>query len=183
MGVACRLYLWGNRLSVSYFRESMNTGFRYVANYTSYAYKEYDASKITGSALQGPPSLDDLPYTDKKILGGYNKATNGSRLLKEGVEFQFRSQRIKPLRTVVNLSGAWFRSTYTNSIRMPRTVSEMVDGQSISDSYIGIYNWDDGNVYQQFNTNLMFDTQIPEWGLIFLLRCNACGLPASRLLS
>ena len=157
----------GNRLSVSYFRESMNTGFRYVANYTSYAYKEYDASKITGSALQGPPSLDDLPYTDKKILGGYNKATNGSRLLKEGVEFQFRSQRIKPLRTVVNLSGAWFRSTYTNSIRMPRTVSEMVDGQSISDSYIGIYNWDDGNVYQQFNTNLMFDTQIPEWGLIF----------------
>ena len=101
------------------------------------------------------------------VLDGYNQAANGSKLLKEGVEFQFHSQRIQPLYTTINLNGAWFRSTYTNSQRMMRTVSEVVNGQSISDKYVGIYNWNDGNVYNQFNTNILLDTQVPQWGLIF----------------
>ena len=156
-----------NRLSMSYFREKMNSGFRYMANYMPYLYKEYDATAIKSSELQGPPDLATLPYVEKTVLDGYNRAANGSQLKKEGVEFQFHSQRIKPLYTTINLNGAWFRSTYNNSQRMMRTVSEVIDGQSVSDKYVGYYNWDDGNVYNQFNTNLLLDTQVPQWGLIF----------------
>lgn len=157
----------GNRLSVTYFRETMNSGFRYMASYASYFYKKYDDGNIVSSELQGPPDLADLPYTETKKLDGYSKAANGSYLLKEGVEFLFNSKRIKPLRTAINVSGAWFRSTYTNSLPTFRTVSEVVNDVSISDRYVGLYDWNDGNTYQQFNTNLMLDTQIPEWGLIF----------------
>lgn len=157
----------GNRLSVTYFRESMNSGFRYMSSYSSYFYKKYDDSNIVSSELQGPPDLADLPYKEVNELNGYSKAANGSHLLKEGVEFQFNSKRIKPLRTAINVSGAWFRSTYTNSLPTFRKVTEVVDGVPISNNYIGLYDWNDGNTYQQFNTNLMLDTQIPEWGLIF----------------
>ena len=157
----------GNRLSVNYFKEKMNSGFRYMSYYAPYAYKKYDASGINGAELQGPPALEQLPYQEKTVLDGYSKAANGSKLKKEGVEFQFRSQRIKPLYTTVNVNGAWFRSTYTNSQRMMRTVSEAVNGEALSDKYVGIYDWNDGNVYNQFNTNILLDTQVPQWGLIF----------------
>ena len=165
--VRADIAIGANRLSVNYFKENMTSGFRYMSDYRPYQYKEYDATAINSSQLQGPPDLATLPYVEKTILDGFNRAANGSRLKKEGVEFQFHSQRIQPLYTTINLNGAWFRSTYTNSQRMMRTVSEVVDGQSVSDKYIGYYNWNDGNVYNQFNTNLLLDTQVPQWGLIF----------------
>lgn len=157
----------GNRLSVNYFRENMNSGFRYMNYYAPYTYKQYDASGINSSQLQGPPALEDLPYVTKTVLDGYSKAANGSELKKKGVEFQFHSRRIQPIYTTVNLNGAWFRSTYTNSQRMMRPVSEAVNGEALSDKYVGIYNWNDGNIYNQFNTNVLLDTQVPQWGLIF----------------
>lgn len=157
----------GNRLSVNYFKEHMSSGFRYMSYYAPYAYKKYDASGINSAELQAPPALENLPYQERTILDGYNKAANGSKLKKEGMEFQFHSQRIKPLYTTINFNGAWFRSTYTNSMRMMRTVSEAVNGEALSDRYVGIYNWNDGNVYNQFNTNILLDTQVPQWGLIF----------------
>jgi hypothetical protein len=157
----------GNRLSAAYFVEDMTSGFRFSSSYRAYAYKDYDESAIVSSALQAQPDLATIPYEEKKKLSGYSSAENGSRLKKEGLEFQFNSQRIKPLRTAVTISGAWFRSTYTNSKPMLETVSMVVGDKIISDNYIGLYDWDDGRVNQQFNTNFMFDTQVPELGLIF----------------
>ena len=37
----------------------------------------------------------------------------------------------------------------------------------MADRYVGLYNYTDGRVNDQINTNFMFDTQIPRWGLIF----------------
>jgi hypothetical protein len=159
---------WGaNRLSAACFVEDMTSGFRFSSSYRAYEYKDYDESVIVGSELQAPPDLKNIPYDYKKRLSGYNIAENGSRLKKEGVEFQFNSQRIKPLRTAVTISGAWFRSTYTNSKPMLETVSMVVNDKVLAENYIGLYNWDDGRRNHQFNTNFMFDTQIPEWGFIF----------------
>lgn len=157
----------GNRFSISYFRETMTSGFRYSNYYAPYSYKDYDESSIVSSQLTGPPSLDDIPYTDKKKLDYYKQVENGSKLEKQGIEFQFSSQRIKVLRTAINISGAWFRSVYTNSLPMYYAVSDVVGDVIVQDSYIGLYNWNDGQVNHRFNTNLMLDTQVPEWGLIF----------------
>lgn len=157
----------GNRLSVTYFREELSSGFRYSSYYAPFAYRSYDHTAIDASSLQAPPALEEIPYTDTRRLDGYRQSANGSRLDKEGIEFQFSSQRIRPLRTAVVINGAWFRSTYTNSQPMFETVSEVVDNRPVSDSYVGLYDWNNGRINEQFNTNFMLDTQIPEWGLTF----------------
>jgi hypothetical protein len=156
-----------NRLSVAGFVEEMTSGFRFSSSYRAYEYKDYDESAIKSSELKAPPALENIPFEYRKRLSGYSFAENGSRLKKEGVEFQFNSQRIKSLRTAVTISGAWFRSTYSNSKPMFETVSMVVGEKVIADNYVGLYDWDDGRVNQQFNTNFMFDTQVPEWGFVF----------------
>ena len=110
MGIRADISYNGNRFSVSYFREVMTSGFRYTNIYAPYNYKDYDESAIISSELTGPPLLEKIPYTEKKKLDFYKHAENRSKLNKQGVEFQFSSQRIKPLRTAINISGAWFRT-------------------------------------------------------------------------
>ncbi|MBR1803825.1 MAG: outer membrane receptor protein, partial [Muribaculaceae bacterium] len=46
-------------------------------------------------------------------------------------------------------------------------VKVVLDEHAVSDSYIGYYRMDDVRVNEQLNTNFMFDTQIPRWGLVF----------------
>lgn len=157
----------GNRLSVCYFDELTTSGFRYVGHYAPYAYKDYDESAIDGSALQAPPDPATVPYEWMSKLASYRQPANGSLLRKQGVEWQFTSERIKPLRTAVNFSGAWFKSEYTNSLPVYYPVNDVVDNIPVSDHYVGIYDWDEGQTNWRLSTNLMLDTQVPEWGLIF----------------
>ena len=156
-----------NTISVDYFRENMSLGFRYMAVYGVYDYNDYDETAIDSRSLTGKPSLEGLPYTAKRKLDGYTRADNGTRIDKEGIEFQFTSARIRPLRTRVNINGAWFKTRYSNSLPMFVSVADVVDGSAVSDRYVGLYDWNDGDWNETLSTNLMFDTQIPEWGLIF----------------
>lgn len=156
-----------NRLSVTYFREHMNDGFRYSTVYAPYSYRKYDASAIDPSTLSGQPSLQMIPYTEMTLLDGFRRATNGTRIDKEGIEFQLNTARWKTLHTSLTISGAWFRTTYSNSQMLYSTVPDVVDNQAVSDLYVGLYDYNDGRVNEQINTNFMFDTQIPQWGLVF----------------
>lgn len=151
-----------NSLSVDYFQERMTSGFRYSTVYGTYTYNYYDVTQMSA----GKDYLT-LPYETRQVLDGYQQSSNGSRLLKHGIELQFTSQRIRCLRTRVNITGAWFRSTYTNSQPMFESVSTVIDNQAVSDKYVGLYNWSDGRQNDRLNTNFTFDTQIPEWKLIF----------------
>ena len=59
------------------------------------------------------------------------------------------------------------RSRYPNSQLLFDPVNDVVGGVAVSDRYVGLYNTDDGRVNEQFNTNFMFDTQLPRLGLVF----------------
>ncbi|MDE6490020.1 MAG: TonB-dependent receptor [Muribaculaceae bacterium] len=155
-----------NRLSVTYFQEKMNDGFRYSPQYGVYEYRRYDASAIDPSQLTAPPTIDNLPYTDMTILDGYRMATNGSRIDKKGVEFQINTARWNALRTSLTVTGAWFHTRYSNSQMLYRAVSTVHDNIPVSNRYVGLYDTSDGRVNDQFNTNFMFDTQITRLGLI-----------------
>ena len=157
----------GNRLSVTFFRENMNSGFRYAYVYDTYALRRYDASGIIPGSLTGPPSLESLPYVDTSVLDGYRRVTNGSRIDKTGIEYQINTVRWSPIHTSLIISGAWFRSRYSNSQLLYNPVTDVVGGTAVSDVYVGLYNTDEGRINEQFNTNFMFDTQIPRWGLVF----------------
>lgn len=156
-----------NRLSVGYFNEAMSSGFRYVNVYSAYSYKDYDESSIVSSSLQSQPDLSTIPYVETSKLESYRLAENGSTLNKQGVELQFSSQRIKPIRTAINITGAWFRSTYSNSLPLFISVSDVVDNVSVSDMYVGLYDWEDGQKNHTLTSNITLDTQVPEWGFIF----------------
>ncbi len=156
-----------NTFSVTYFNEKMTSGYRYSSYYTPYAYRKYDVDAIDATALTAPPALEALPYEDVRVLDGYSRAANGSRLDKQGVEFVITTARWRPLATALTVTGAWFRTTYTNSQMMYDPVSDVIDNTIVRNRYIGYYDYNDGRVNEQFNTNFMFDTQITRWGLIF----------------
>ena len=157
----------GNYFSVTYFQENMSSGFRYTSIFKPYYYRKYDPSGIVSSQLTAPPSLDNLPYTDQKVLRSYRKPTNGTRIFKRGIEFTASTERWRALRSKLTVSGAWFKTTYSNSQMLFSTVTDVVNGQAISDKYVGLYNYRDGRVTEQVNTNFMIDTQIPRWSLVF----------------
>lgn len=156
-----------NRLSVTFFDERLRSGFRYSSIYTPYSYREYDASAIDPDMLSAPPYLESLSFTDKTILDGHRVVTNGTRIDKQGVEFQLNTMRWSLLKTSLIISGAWFKSTYSNSQMLYSSVSDVIDGKPVSERYVGIYDYNDGRVNEQFNTNFMFDTQLTNLGLIF----------------
>lgn len=159
---------WGRtNLSVTYFNENLTSGYRYSSVYTPRSFLKYDASSIDPYGLSGPPSLDGLPYEERTVLSSMSKVTNGSRIHKEGVEFQLGTPRWQTLATALTVSGAWLRTTYTNSQMLYQSVSDVVGSQPVYEKYVGIYRTNDGRVNSQLNTNFMFDTQIPRWGLIF----------------
>ena len=145
----------------------MNSGFRYSNIYDAYEYTRYDASGIKPGELTSPPDISTLPSSDERVLRGYRRAENGSRIDKRGVEFQLNTARWKPLATSLIVTGAWFRSRYSNSQMLFDPVSDVVGGTAVSDLFVGLYNSDDGRVSDQFNTNFMFDTQLPKLGLVF----------------
>ena len=151
--------------SIDWFREDMTSGFRYGYNFIPVVSKVYDTSTIDKSTLQGPPSLEGLSYKMDTTLVTYSYTTNGSRTLKQGVEFSYSSKRIKAIKTRIHCNGAWFRTEYMNSVPEYYKPGVTVDGEQFP--YIGVYSKNDGSFYDSLVSNLMFDTQVPSLGLVF----------------
>ncbi len=171
----------GNTFSVTYFHEQLKDGFRSSATILPYTYRDFDEKAIDGSTLTSRPDVNTLPYVEKTILGGYSSTTNGSQLVKEGVEWQFASQRIDAIKTRFTINGAWFKTTYTNSQPMFQTnTSAVIDGTPVNDLYVGYYSNKTGTVRQQFNTNFMADTYLPRLGLAFSLTAECMWFNSSK---
>lgn len=160
----------GYNLSLTYFKESLSTGFRTSTTVVPLSYRDYDETAIDGATLRDKPSLDNVPYIDKTILDIYGQTTNGSRLDKEGIEWQLSTRRYKQIKTRFTINGAWFRTTYTNSEPMFRAnTNAIVGGTPVNQLYIGFYDNSNGTVREQLNTNIMADTYIRKLGLAFSL--------------
>lgn len=157
----------GNNLSVTYFKERMTDGFRYSSNPTTFTYRKFDTSGIESSTLTAPPAIEDLPSTEKTILNKRTILSNGTRVLKEGLEFQGSTRRFSTLNTRITATGAWFKTTYTNSgAQWDNSYDQVVLNQIVRDMYIGHYDWTSGYIKQQFNTSFTFDTYLKKLGFI-----------------
>ena len=154
-----------NRLSVTYFREDMHNGYRSALQYQVMNYRAYDASGIDQSTLTAPPSLENLPYQEITAFGTYGTTANGTRLFKEGIEYQFVSKRIPALRTRITIDGAWFRTLYSDSEPYWYRKTVTINGQYLP--YLGHYNDPNGYWRRSFNTRFMFDTYLPKLKLGF----------------
>ena len=155
----------GNRLSVTYFRENMTSGFRSTAIYAPYDYKRYDVSGIDGSTLVGPPSMDGVPFEMLRELVAHSRYSNGSQTKKEGVEYTFASRRIDKIHTRLTINGAWFKTVHRNSVSLMERPSQVVGDQQIP--FVGIYKDIEGFTDEMVNTNFTLDTDVPRLKLGF----------------
>ena len=149
----------GYRLSCTIFREDMSSGFRQIPLYAPYHYKQYDTDGINSQTITEQPRLEDLPVSDKYELIGRSYTGNGSRTLKEGIEYTLSTKRIEPIHTRLTITGAWFRTTYQNSQEIMERPSTVISNQQIP--YVGIYEDTDWSRNQLSNTNFTLDTDIP----------------------
>lgn len=156
-----------NRLSVTYFRENMSDGFRHTGYVHRYNYRRYDASGFDPYLENRAPTIDELPYNDVTYQAVRATVTNGSSTVKEGIEYTFQSRRIPVISTRITVNGAYMRTVNENSQPLWYKPSVIVNGTELQ--YVGLYDDNDGNVYKSFNTNLMFDTDLPRLGLRFSL--------------
>lgn len=169
-----------NRFSITYFRENMKSGFRSVSVYNPYEYKKYSTAGIDGDKITAPPSLDDLSYTNMSELRAYSTTMNSSRTEKEGIEFTFSTPRFDAIKTRFTMTGAWFRTTYSNSAPLMERPSVVLDGESYK--YVGIYEDVEGYRNEMANTNFMIDTDIPRLGLGFSISAQCEWFSSSQTL-
>lgn len=148
------------------YKEKMKEGFRYLSNYNIMSYKRYDIS--TGpksSELSEPPTVDMFDYTTHKSFRLYSQHTNGGVEEKMGIEYSLDLGNITAIKSDVSINGAWMKMKYGQSLPRYQSSATTIGGESYP--YLGYYEWDDSKEYQQFNTNIRFDTKIDRLGLIF----------------
>ena len=159
----------GHQFYATYFHEQMNDGFKNSQRIIPMlTYKRYDTSGIDGNTLTAPPSLSDLPYRVDTLLRTYQGLSNDTRIIKQGIEWQYASPRIHGLNTRFTFNGAWFHTTYTNSSAEFYAGShQQVNGITVNNRYIGLYEWKNGYIKEQISSNLIADTYFERIGLIF----------------
>ncbi len=158
---------FGNRISVTFFQEDMKDGFRHSGIVHRYAFNRYDASAFDPYLENRAPTIDELPATAVTFQNVKSRITNGSRTRKQGVEYTIQSRRIPCIKTRITINGAYFKTTNNNSQSLWYKPSIVANNSELQ--YVGLYDDVDGSVYRSFNTNVMFDTDIPRLNLNFSL--------------
>lgn len=160
------LGIGAHQLSVTVFKENMHNAFRSMNQYAGYQYKKYDPSGLNHDAITSPPDINTLPYQTLNENFIYTTQRNGSKVDKEGVEFQYSSNRIPVINTRFTLNGVWFRTKYGNSMPVYRGRDLLIGGKPYP--YLGLYEGMEPNsINEILNTNLMMDTYIPKLDLVF----------------
>ncbi|MGC4235441.1 MAG: TonB-dependent receptor [Niabella sp.] len=155
----------GYRATLTYFREITKDGFRNASLFRALNYKKYDNASINSDTVSVKPSLKDFTFRDITEFHGYSMAVNGSELQKEGIEYQISTKRLTSINTRFTLNGAWFRSTYLNSLDQYRIINSTVVTNDNIRQFVGLYDDDEGSYNEQFNTNLTIDSRIPRLAL------------------
>jgi len=155
------------QLRVTAYHEKSDQGFKKLSHIRVLQYKLYDnETGPSAEELTAPPTIDMFEAEDRKVFWPYDQSENGALEIKKGIEYQLDMGRIEAIQSRVSINGAYFYNKY-----------ELAQGQymrgenvTINDRdipYYGYYIWDKGKTYEQFNTNVRFDTQIDQLGLIF----------------
>ncbi|QZE15248.1 carboxypeptidase-like regulatory domain-containing protein [Halosquirtibacter laminarini] len=159
-------------LQVTGYREVLSNGLRSVGNYKIISYKLYEAaSGPAAETLNGPPTVDMFDYQKQDDFYVYPQLVNGSNEEKWGIEYQFDFGRIEQLNSRFSINGAWMYTKYTLTAADYRHPEQRIDNRPYP--FLGYYEWDRGQKYEQLNTNIRCDTHIKKYGLIFssILQC------------
>lgn len=111
---------------------------------------------------------------DKMEFNSWSRPSNNSNRVKYGIEYGVDLGTIKPLRTSVNINGAWFHIQTTRE-------TAKIDIRSKLDDYVALLPEGKGSIQDRVNTSFRFITHIPEVRLIFTTTVQVVWYESSRL--
>ncbi|MDP4277302.1 MAG: hypothetical protein Q8914_06670, partial [Bacteroidota bacterium] len=153
----------GTTLNVTAFHEKERNGFQTQTMYFPQVYKLYNTASYTGT---GTPTIDDFTYSMKAMFLPYSYTTNAAVVVKDGLEYQLSTRKIKAINTEIVVNGAWFHTTY--DISQPRYECPTIVTNGNYYQYVGIYkSGDDSQEREQLNTTMFFNTHFPKQRLLF----------------
>lgn len=153
----------GYSASVTAFRERMRSGFRKDTELRIADFRRYDPQSVDHDGLTAKPVISDFGYRDERDFRLLGRDTNGSETSKLGVEWMASTPRYRLLRTRVTFSGAWFRTTYRNSLPQYERPRAVLGGREVP--FVGLYEDNEILVRELLNTDLRLDSYLPPIGL------------------
>jgi hypothetical protein len=163
-------------LSLTAFREKMNGGIQYFTQYTPVAYTYYYELK---HQVDGKPTRDDFYSKERHSFMQLKKPMNSAEVTKTGFEYRLHIPKIKPLKTEIEINGAYYKSVYSSGIPVMYYPSVMINNEPYP--YVGLYDGYEKTYAEQFNTNLWFNTHMPKLKLIFTNFIQIIWFEKSRL--
>ncbi|WP_276483193.1 hypothetical protein [Paraflavitalea pollutisoli] len=123
---------------------------------------------VDAANLTAPPQTSDFTYTNQRRYYSYSLPSNGSRINKKGIEYQLSTKRFKGINTRFTINGAWFSTTYVNSMTSYALLSGLQVPEEQAGQFVATYDADAASNYlrEQLNTNLTIDSYLPKLGLI-----------------
>ena len=153
----------GYSLSVTYFKETMDNGFRTSNEFRPLPFRRYRAESIAHSSLTAPPRVESIPYDAGYLAYMHPLPSNGSSTRKTGVEWVIATKRFPITKIRLTFDGAWFRTQHRNSIPQYAVPGVSIMGQQYP--YVGYYEDVEGATQESLNTTLRADAYIPKLDL------------------
>jgi len=152
-------------LTLTAFHENERNGFESQSYYFPQTYTYYDTETYTGTGTS-KPSLSDFTATSKSKFLSYNYTTNAAVVVKDGIEYQLSTKKIKAINTEIVLNGAWFHTRY--DISQVRYEYPTIISNGDYYPYVAVFNaGSESKVREQLNSTLFFNTHLSKQRLLF----------------
>lgn len=152
----------GYEWSITAFSETMKGGVEYFTTYAPASYTYYYA---LSHEVTGRPTREDFLSRTMETFMAMRVPTNSARVEKRGIEYRLHIPTIEPLRSDIEVNGAYYHTVYSSGVPVMYRPSIMVNDQMYP--YVGIYDGFEKEYAENFNTNFWINTHIPDWKLIF----------------
>ncbi len=136
----------------------------------------------------GAQAPQTIGYRERNTFVAQTQYTNGSPVVRCGVDFTVDFAQINPLRTRIRLDGNYYRYKGVNLTEVASTLSSaasMADGSPYKyiGYYVGATSVSNGSLEKQVNLNMTVVTHIPRIRMIFSVRLESTLCDFSRNLS
>ncbi|MCT4616162.1 MAG: TonB-dependent receptor plug domain-containing protein [Marinifilaceae bacterium] len=153
------------RFSLTAFQEESKSGFSHVQSYGKNTYRNYNEDELDVAELTHKPLPSDVSYNLINHLVIYSRYGNGDYVKKRGIEYTLDLPKINAINTRIYLNGAYFKTDYDMSDIRYQGVDEIINNKSYP--YVGAYTWNRGKSYENFGTNIFFNTAVNSLDLLF----------------
>lgn len=163
-------------LSLTGFKEKMDGGIQYFLQYTPASYTYYYELK---HEVDQKPTRDDFYSKQRTSFMQLKLPMNSAEVTKTGIEYRLHIPQIKPLKTEIEINGAYYKSVYSTGIPVMYYPSVMTNDEPYP--YVGLYDGYETTYAERFNTNFWFNTHLPKLKLIFTNFIQVIWIEKSRL--